>query len=144
MTLFCMTQTQGLYSLRGKTSYCQISRSLEAARLDVIIILSLWNVTGISAVLLPRCLSNFRAIGKVWTSTSLLRVSTRSCGTTSVRLLNRGTGNTLIWIHLNKRKHLAHLHPPAEMAAYITLWNPLPLCLAGCHISNTSHHFIVT
>ena len=56
---------QGLYSLSGKTSYRQISRSLEVARLDVTIIVSLWNLTGISAALLPRCLSNFRAIGKV-------------------------------------------------------------------------------
>ena len=56
---------QGLYSLSGKTSYHQISRSLEAARLDVTIIVSLWNLTGISAALLRRCLSNFRAIGKV-------------------------------------------------------------------------------
>ena len=55
----------GLYSLSGKTSHRQISRSLEAARLDLIIIVSLRNVTGISAALLPRCLSNFRAIGKV-------------------------------------------------------------------------------
>ena len=54
--------TRALYSLRGKTS-----RSFEAARLDVMIIISLWNVTGISAVLLPRCLSNFWAIKKVWT-----------------------------------------------------------------------------
>ena len=43
---------QGLYSLSGKTSYRQISRSLEAARLDVTIIVSLWNLTGISAALL--------------------------------------------------------------------------------------------
>ena len=52
----------GLYSLSGKTSYCQISRSLEAARLGVIMIVSLWNLTGISAAVLPRCLSNFKAI----------------------------------------------------------------------------------
>ena len=57
--------TQGLYSLSGKTSYRQISRSLEVARLGVTIIVSLWNLTGIAAALLPRCLSNFRAIGKV-------------------------------------------------------------------------------
>ena len=56
---------QGLYSLSGKTSYRQISWSLEAARLSVIVIVSLWNLTGISAALLPRCLSNFRAIEKV-------------------------------------------------------------------------------
>ena len=53
-----------LYSPSGKTSYRQI-RSLEAARLDIIMIISLWNLTGISAAPLPRCLSNFKAIGKV-------------------------------------------------------------------------------
>ena len=55
---------QGLYSLSDKTSYRQISWSLEAARLSVIMIVSLWNLTGISAALLPRCLSNFKAIEK--------------------------------------------------------------------------------
>ena len=56
---------QGLYSLSCKTSYRQISWNLEATRLGVIIITALWNLTGISAALLPRCLSNFKAIGKV-------------------------------------------------------------------------------
>ena len=40
---------QGLYSLSGKTSYRQISWSLEAARLDVAMVVSLWNLTGTSA-----------------------------------------------------------------------------------------------
>ena len=53
------------HSLGGKTSYHRISRGLEAARLDVIMIASLWNLTSISAALLPSCQSNFRAIGKV-------------------------------------------------------------------------------
>ena len=62
-----VSQHQGLYSLNGKTSYHQISRGLEAAGLDVILIVSLWNLTGISGALLPRRLSNVRAIGKVYT-----------------------------------------------------------------------------
>ena len=53
------------YSLCGKTSYRQLSWSPEAARLSVIVIVSHWNLTGISAAFLPRCLSNFRAIEKV-------------------------------------------------------------------------------
>ena len=57
--------TLGLYSLSGKTSYRQISWSLEAARLDVAMVVSLWNLTGTSAAALPRYLPNFRAIGKV-------------------------------------------------------------------------------
>ena len=81
---------QSLYSLSSKTSYHQISWSLEAARLGVIMIVSLWNLTGISAALLPRCLINFRAIGKVQTRTSRLRDFTRSCGKTSYRLRPRG------------------------------------------------------
>ena len=66
ITWMCQNQgILGLYSLSGKTSYRQISWSLEAARLSVIMIVSHWNLTGISAALLPRCLSNFRAIEKV-------------------------------------------------------------------------------
>ena len=49
----------------GKTYYCLIPYSLEATRLDVIKIASLCNLTGISAALLPSCLSNFKAIRKV-------------------------------------------------------------------------------
>ena len=44
--------TQGLYSLSGKTSYRQISWSIEAARLDVAMVVSLWNLTGTSAAAL--------------------------------------------------------------------------------------------
>ena len=79
----------GLYSLNDQTSYRQISRSLEAPRLDVIMIVSLWNLTCTSAALLPMCLSNFRAIGKVQTQISWLRDFTRSCGKTSYRLVNK-------------------------------------------------------
>ena len=43
---------------------CLTTRSLEAARLNVTMIISLWNLTGIWAVLLPRCLLNFITIGK--------------------------------------------------------------------------------
>ena len=55
----------GLYSLSCKTSHRQISWSIEAARLGIIIIVAFWNLTGISVALLSRCLSNFKAIGKV-------------------------------------------------------------------------------
>ena len=47
----------GLSSRSGKTSYRQTMRSADAARLDAIMIASLWNSTGISAALLSRCLS---------------------------------------------------------------------------------------
>ena len=42
----------------------QISWSFEAARLDIIVIVSLWNLTGISTALLLKRPSNFGAIGK--------------------------------------------------------------------------------
>ena len=46
-------------------SYCQISWSLKAARLNVLMIESLWNLTGMSTVLLHKSLSNITAIAKV-------------------------------------------------------------------------------
>ena len=57
--------TPGLYSLSGRTSYRKISLSPEVARLDSIVIVSLLNLTGMSAAALPMCLSNFRAIAKI-------------------------------------------------------------------------------
>ena len=67
---------------------------LEEARLGVIMIVSLCNLTGISAALLSRCLSNCRAIGKFYTrvsfGVSLLRDFARSFWKTPVRLVNRG------------------------------------------------------
>ena len=58
-------QTSCLYSLNSDTSYRQISWNIGAARMAVIMIVSLWNLTHISATLLLRCLSKFGAIGKV-------------------------------------------------------------------------------
>ena len=54
----------GPVPISDKTSYRKISWSLEAERSVVQIITQLWNLTGTSAPLLPRCLSNFRAIGQ--------------------------------------------------------------------------------
>ena len=81
---------QGLYSLSGKTSYRKISWSLEAARFGFKLFQSLWNLAGTSAALLPRCLSNFRAIRPLQHPISLLRDFTRFGGKTSYRLVNRG------------------------------------------------------
>ena len=81
----------GLYSLSGRTSYREISWSLEAARLGVIMIVSLWNFTGISATLLPThaCQISER-LEKSKPGISRLRDFTRSYGKTSDRLKNRG------------------------------------------------------
>ena len=55
---------QGHVSKSDELSYRKISRSLEAARLTVWIIVLFWNLTGTSAGVLPMRLSNFRAITK--------------------------------------------------------------------------------
>ena len=62
----------GLYLLSSKTPYRQVSWSLKATRLDVMIIISLWQLTGILAALLPRCLSNFRESHSFETSQNLM------------------------------------------------------------------------
>ena len=81
---------QGLYLLSGKTSYPKISWSLEAARFGFKLFQSLWNLAGTSAALLPRCLSNFRAIQPLQHPISRLRDFTRFGGKTPYRLVNRG------------------------------------------------------
>ena len=78
------------HSLNGKTSYCKISWNFGVVRFVLIIIASLWNMTGISAALLPMCLSNFRVVEKFQTRSLWLRDFTRSRGKTPVRLVTRG------------------------------------------------------
>ena len=56
------TPTLGLYSLSGWKFYRKILWSLEATRFGFRLLQSLWNLTGNSAAVLPKCLSNFRAI----------------------------------------------------------------------------------
>ena len=89
---------QGLYSLSGKTSYRKISWSLEAARFRFELFQSLWNLAGTSAALLPRCLSNFRAIWPLQHPISRLRDFTRFGGKTSYHLVNRGPGVVLFFL----------------------------------------------
>ena len=105
------TKVQGLYALSGKTSCRQISWSLEAARLNVAMVVSLWNLTGTSAAVLPRYLPNFRAIGKVLTRISGLRGFTRSYGKTSYRLVNRGP-EWCCWLCLLRVSEMWQLFAP--------------------------------
>ena len=70
------------------TTYRQISWSLKAARLDVATIVSLWNLTGITAALLPMCLlkCNRKSINPNLAASGF----TKSYGKTSYRLVNGG------------------------------------------------------
>ena len=79
----------GPRSISDKTSYHKISWSLEAARLKVEIIASLWNLEGTSVAPLPRCLSNFKAIVQLWIQISRLRDLAISYNKTSYRILKR-------------------------------------------------------
>ena len=91
----------GLYSPNGKTSYRQISWSLEAVKLGVIMIVSHWNLAGTSATPLPKCLSNFtERLKKIKPGSRGLRDFARSCGKSSVRLVNRGN-ELIILIEIN-------------------------------------------
>ena len=77
----------GLCSLSGRTPDRQISWSLEAARMGVLMIVLLWNLTGISTVLLSKSQSNFRVTRISWP-----QCFARSCVNTSICLVNRGPG----------------------------------------------------
>ena len=53
---------QGPVSICDRSSYRKNSWSLEAARFDFRIVQSLWNLTGSSAALLPKSLSDFKSM----------------------------------------------------------------------------------
>ena len=62
LVLFPEEHVRGPVSISDKTSYHKISWNLEAARFVLRIVRSLWNLTGTSAAVLPRRLSNCKAI----------------------------------------------------------------------------------
>ena len=96
-TLFSIGETTlGFYSLSGKTSFHQISWSLEAAWLGIIIIAPRWNLTGSSAALLPRV--KFQSD---WKSKLESRDFTRSCRMASYRLVNRGPDVKRLIVYFN-------------------------------------------
>ena len=66
--------------LGDKTSSHQISRGLDAARLGVLMIVLSWNLTDVSTAQLPSRLSNFTAIGQLYSYISGLRDLARSGG----------------------------------------------------------------
>ena len=86
---------QGPVSTSDRTSYRKIPWSLEAAGLVAWIIVSLWNLTGASAAVLPRCLSSFKVIGQFWIQISRLRDFARSYNMTSYRILKQDPGHPL-------------------------------------------------
>ena len=90
MSLISYPCHPGPVSLSDKTSYRKMSWSLEAARFVFRIIISLLNLTGTSAALLPRYLSNFKPMRWFKLSISRLQNFTRSYDKTFYRILERG------------------------------------------------------
>ena len=86
-----------------------ISWSVDAARLDGILNVSLWNLTGISAVLLQRCLSNFRAIGKVRIRILRLRDLAVIIQTIYFQLLQLPSGEWPAQVIFDPRSHQEHI-----------------------------------
>ena len=87
----CVTQEDKL------TLSLQVSRILEALRLGVKFIVSPWNLTGASAAMLLRRLSNFQATGQLQNHISLLRDFARSDSKTPYHFVNKG----LDWVNAN-------------------------------------------
>ena len=96
----------GPVSISDKTTCFKISWSLEAARFVFRIVRSLWNLAGTSVALLPKCVSNFKAMRKFKLRISRFRAFTRSCDKTSYWILKRGPGCEEAVIFL----FFAHVH----------------------------------
>ena len=111
----------GLYSLSGWTSCRKISRSLEAGRFRSRLFQSLWNLTGISAALLPRCLSNFKTIWSLWHPILRPRDFARSYGKTSVPLVNRGPISSIMKELYHVRSLIASKRIGVKM--FVSFWS---------------------
>ena len=121
-----------LYSLNGKTSYRQIWWCLAAARLDVMMIVSLWSL---AAALLSRYLSHLEAIRKVQPRISQLRDFSRCCGKTSVRLVNRGPGDHL-WILWRRMRNPDTINSLSISLPLPIFWWSISSCRGRvCHLS---------
>ena len=120
------TNEQGRESLNSKTSYNQILSSLDAVKIDIITFVLVWNLTCISAVLLPRCLLNFKAIRalksfyagsrfyEIWCSEVLLLSEPRR----RVYLVVAEGQGQLAWIKYRKQtKHTTATTPRQILAA---------------------------
>ena len=84
----------------------------KATRFVFRIVRSLWNLTGISAALLPRRLSNFKAIRWYKLPISRLGNITRSYNKTSYRILKRGPGVWALSSSLSRQKFCASIITP--------------------------------
>ena len=99
-----------LAALSRKTPSRKISRSLEAARCGFRVVRSLWNLTGASAAVLPRRLSDFTAIRSCWLQISRLRdftiwhVKTHS-------LVDNGLGLYIVWYRCRKVNRSVWMEP---------------------------------
>ena len=102
----------------GKTSYRKISQSFEATRLDVKMIISFWNSTGVSIALLLRRQLNFRMIGEHSTYILRPRDFARFDGKMSCGLVNKSPGraidNSQCWLGSE----------PTSRAHYLCLSHP--------------------
>ena len=138
-TFIFMYTTRAPEPLVTKLLGSQMSWRLETARLDILMTISLWNLTGILATVLPMCMSNFRVIGKVQTPMSRLWGFARSCVKACVRLVNRGMGSKSYEI-LNGlfRYHMCCLYKVLyHMMSYshtfswcFPCWDPVPISSA--------------
>ena len=86
-------------SLFSKRYVTKFQSGLEAARLDVIMVVSLWNLTGTLAALLPRW---FKTIGSLKPSLTA-RNFTKSFGKMSVRLVNKSPESLAIEQYVIKK-----------------------------------------
>ena len=132
----------GLHSLSGRASYRKISWSIEVTRFGFRLFQSLWNLTG--------CPSNARAMWLLWYPITRLRDFTRSCGKTSVRLVNRGPGvsavtksavfviNGLVWaiiivLGISKcQSNLCRIYTVYNVLAGFLYGKALPEHIVGC------------
>ena len=99
----------GPASISEATFCCKISQNLEAARNVSEIVRSLWNLSGTSAAVLRRWLSNFKAIRIFQQSILRLRDFVRSHDKTPDQKLKQGSGVLSAYLLKNEQLTMRHV-----------------------------------
>ena len=90
---------------------CSFIVSFEPVRVGVKMLISLWNLTGGSAAVLPRRIPNFKAVGKLWISISRLRYFTRPHDKGFYAILKQFPSAVTIFAYPDSKAHGANMGP---------------------------------
>ena len=142
--VFCRHMASlGPNELSSKMYYRKIMQCLQAKRFGVTMIMSIWNLTGASAALQPRCLSKLRMVNKLQICMLWFWDFRRFSNKKSYHLVNRDTVQGK-WVWKKKHNYTMQFSLKGRIWLNMTLMRNLGMELCFCEFvikaANTACH----